>query len=128
MPTLLAIRPDGSGDVTDTPVVWSTREGAPKTPSPLAVGDELYVVSDDGKVTCLEAKSGEVHWSKQLRGHFSASPLYAGGKVYLQSEEGVGFVLAAGKEFQKLAQNDLGERSLASYAAAGGALFIRTEK
>jgi outer membrane protein assembly factor BamB len=127
-PTLLAIRPDGSGDVTDSHVAWTTKEGAPKTPSPLVVGDELYMVSDDGKVSCRDAKTGDLHWSKQVRGHFSASPLAAGGKIYLQSEEGVGFVLAAGKEFNKLAENDLGERSLASYAAVGGALFIRTEK
>jgi outer membrane protein assembly factor BamB len=127
-PTLLAIRPDGTGDVTETHVAWTTRDGAPKTPSPLVVGDELYLVSDEGRVSCRDSKLGKLHWSKQLKGHFSASPLHADGKIYLQSEEGVGFIVAAGKEYQKLAENDLGERSLASYAALDRALFIRTEK
>jgi outer membrane protein assembly factor BamB len=127
-PTLLAIRPDGTGDVTDTNLEWSTRTGAPNTPSPLFVGDELYTVSDGGVLTCFEATTGKVHWSEKLNAHFSASPMFAAGKIYLQSEEGVGFVLPAGKEFHKPTQNDLGERSLASYAAADGALFIRTEK
>ncbi len=127
-PTLLAIRPDGTGDITETHVAWTTQEGAPKTPSPLVVGHELYLVSDEGRVSCRDAKSGKEHWSKQLKGHFSASPLHADGKIYLQSEEGVGFVIAASKEFRKLSENDLGERSLASYAAVDGALFIRTEK
>src|SRR5262249_1654813 len=127
-PTLLAIRPDGAGDVTETHVAWTSREGAPKTPSPLVVGEELYLVADEGRVTCRDARTGELHWNKQLRGHFSASPLASGDRIYLQSEEGVAYVLAVGKEFKKLAENDLGERSLASYAVTEGALFVRTEK
>jgi outer membrane protein assembly factor BamB len=127
-PTLLAIRPDGTGDVTDSHVAWKTKKGAPLTPSPLLAGDELYLLSDGGTLTCLDARGGTEHWHERIGGAYSASPLYAGGKIYVQSEEGVGTVIAAGTRFKQLGRSSLGERSLASPAAADGALFIRTEK
>ncbi|HWG42630.1 MAG TPA: PQQ-binding-like beta-propeller repeat protein [Gemmataceae bacterium] len=127
-PSLLAIRPDGKGDVTDTHVVWKTRKAVPHTPSPLLVGEELYFVSDSGQASCLDARTGQVHWQERLGGNYSASPLFAGGKLYFQSEEGAGVVVQASKEFKLLARNALNERSLASPAAADGALFLRTEK
>jgi outer membrane protein assembly factor BamB len=126
-PSLIAVRPDGKGDVTDAHVAWRITKNAPHTPSPLLVGDELYVVSDDGWASCLDAKTGDVHWSERLRGAgFSASPLAAEGKVYFQNEAGVGFVVKAGTKYELLAKNDFKERTLASYAAADGALLIRT--
>ena len=127
-PGLLAIRADGKGDVTDTHVVWKTNKAAPHAPSPLLIGDELYTVSDGGQVCCRDARTGEIHWQERLGGNYSASPLFAGGKLYFQSEQGTGVVVRAGKEFKVVANNVLGERSLASPAAAGGALFVRTEK
>src|SRR5262249_5139306 len=127
-PEFLAIRAGGRGDVTESHVVWRTRRGAPLTPSPLLVGDELYLVSDLGVASCLDAKTGRVHWQERLGGAYSASPLYAGGRVYFQSEDGDGVVVKAGTRFERLAKNALGERTLASYAVADGALFIRTEK
>jgi outer membrane protein assembly factor BamB len=127
-PSLLAIRPDGKGDATDTHVAWMLRRGAPHTPSPLLVGEELYLVSDNGTATCLDARTGKVHWQERLRGAFSASPLGGDGKIYFQSEQGVGFVIRASRQFEQLARNDLNERTLASYAVLEGALFIRTEK
>jgi outer membrane protein assembly factor BamB len=127
-PTVMAIRPDGHGDVTDTHVAWTLRKNAPHTPSLLLLGDELYMVSDGGMASCVDAKTGKVHWQESLERHYSASPLAADGKIYFQSEEGVGSVIKAGKQFELVAKNDLGERSLASFAAADGALFIRTEK
>jgi outer membrane protein assembly factor BamB len=126
--TLLAIRPDGQGDVTETHVAWTIGKGAPHNPSPLLVGDELYLVSDQGLASCLDAVTGKVHWQERLGGTYSASPLYAGGKVYFQDEAGTGVVVKAGTRFERLAQNALDEPALASYAAADGALFIRTEK
>jgi outer membrane protein assembly factor BamB len=126
-PSLLAVRPDGQGDVTASHVAWTIRKGAPLTPSPLLVGDELYLVSDTGTASCLDAKTGKVHWQERIGGNYSASPLYADGKIYCQSEEGTAVVLQAGKRFQVLARNSLGERTLASYAVSDGAFFIRTE-
>ena len=126
-PVLLAIRADGKGDVTDTHIAWKLEKGAPHTPSPLLVGNELYVVSDAGIASCLDAKTGTVHWSERVGGNYSASPLFADGKIYLQNETGTGVVLKPGKTFEKLAENALGEKTLASYAVTDGALFIRTE-
>ena len=126
---LSAIRPEGaSGDVTNSNVAWSTRKAAPHTASPVVVGDEIYFVSDAGIATCADAKTGEVHWSERLGGGFSASPVAAEGRVYFQNETGVGYVVKAAKKYELLATNDLAEASLASYAVADGAIFIRTEK
>lgn len=127
-PGMLAIRADGKGDVTDTHVVWKTSKAAPHAPSPLLIGTELYTVADNGLACCRDARTGAIHWQERLGGSYSASPLFADGKLYFQSEQGTGVVVRAGKEFQVLAKNALGERSLASPAAAEGALFVRTEK
>ena len=127
-PTILAIRPDGHGDVTDTHVEWTLKKGAPHTPSPLLVGDELYLVSDGGIATCVDAKTGEEHWSERIGTKYSASPVFADGKIYFQDELGKGTVLKAGKKFQKLGENGFKEETLASYCVGDGAIFLRTEK
>lgn len=126
-PSLLAIRADGSGDVTDTHVAWTHRKGVPNTASLLIDGDELYMVSDKGFASCLDAKTGQVHWSKRLPGSgYSSSPILAGGHVYFLAEDGVGTVAKAGKTYEQVARNDIGERTLSSYAVADGSLFLRT--
>jgi outer membrane protein assembly factor BamB len=125
-PKLLAIRADGKGDVTATHLAWSRTKGAPHAPSPLLDGGQLYVVSDTGTMTCLDAKTGKTHWSERLAGNFSASPLLAGGKVYVQNEDGVGYVIKAATTYELVALNEMQERTLASYAAADGAIFLRT--
>jgi outer membrane protein assembly factor BamB len=127
-PTLMAIRPDGEGDVTKTHVAWTVKRGAPHTPSLLLDGDLLYAVSDDGLASCFDAKTGKPRWQKSLGGAFSASPILADGKVYFQSEDGVGFVVKAGTTYELLARNVMKERTLSSYAAADGAIFLRTAK
>ena len=126
-PVVMAIRPDGQGDVTDTHVAWTVRRGAPNTPSLLLAGDELYLVADSGMASCLDARTGQLHWQERIGGNCSASPVYADGRIYIQNEEGVGTVIKAGKQFEKLATNSLQERTLASYAVGDDALFIRTE-
>jgi outer membrane protein assembly factor BamB len=125
-PWIYAVRPDGKGDVTETHVAWKLAKGAPNTPSMLVVGDELYAVSDAGIASCLDARTGTVHWSERLGGDFSSSPVWAAGRLYFQNEAGMGFVLAPGKTFQVLAKNDLGSRTLASYAVDEGTFYIRT--
>ena len=127
-PSLIAIRPDGKGDVTNTHVEWSTRSGVPGTPSLLLVDSELYMISDNGLASCLDAKTGRRHWQKRIGGNHSASPVYADGRIYAQSEEGKGVVLSAGPVFKLLAENSIGERTLASYAIAKNAIFLRGEK
>ena len=127
-PIVMAIRVDGTGDVTDTHVAWTLKKGAPNTPSLLLVGAEVYMVSDGGIASCVDAKTGTVHWQERVGGNYSASPIYANGRIYFQNEEGIGVVVKAGQEFQKLSSNDLGERTLASYAVANDAFYIRTEQ
>jgi outer membrane protein assembly factor BamB len=127
-PGLIAVRPDGKGDVTKTHVAWTIRKGAPLTPSPLLVGDELYLISDSGIASCLDAKTGKVHWQERIEGNYSASPVYADGRIYYQNETGTGTVLRAEKKFEVLARkNRLEARTLASYAVADGSIFIRTD-
>jgi outer membrane protein assembly factor BamB len=126
-PILYAIKlEDANGDITSTQMAWSYAKQVPTTPSMIVVGREIYFVSDGGIATCLDAQTGAVHWSERLEGGFSASPISAEGRIYFQNESGVGFVIKAGTQFQLLAKNDLGERSLASYAVADHQLFIRT--
>ena len=127
-PSMLAIRPDGHGYVTDTHVEWTQKKGAPHTPSPLLIGSELYLVSDGGIATCLDAKTGDVHWSERVGGNFSASPVFADGKIYLQDEAGKGTVLKVGKKFQRPGENGFSEKTLASYCVGDGAIFVRTEE
>ncbi len=127
-PTFYAIKPEGAtGDVTATNVAWSQNKGAPHTASAVVVGDEVYFVADSGIATCADAATGTVHWSERLGGDFSASPTSAEGRVYFQNETGVTTVVKAGKTFELLAKNELGERTLASYAVEDGALYIRSD-
>jgi outer membrane protein assembly factor BamB len=123
---LLAVRPDGQGDVTDTHVVWRVSKGAPMTPAVVAVGHELYAVNDAGVATCWDAATGNVRWQERLEGNYTAAPIVAGGRIYFQNETGTGTVIKAATEFTRLATNRLEEPILASYAVADGALFIRT--
>ena len=124
--TAIAVKLGGKGDVTESHAGWTLAKGAPHTPSMLLLGDELYMVSDGGIASCVEAKTGKVIWTERLGGGHSASPIYADGKLYFSNEAGVVTVLEEGRKFRVLAKNDLGERTLASPAVADGALFIRT--
>jgi outer membrane protein assembly factor BamB len=126
-PELLAIRPDGKGDVTKTHVAWSLKRGAPLTPSPILVGDELYIVNDGGIASCIDARTGSVIWQSRLGGTYSASPVYADGRLYFPAEQGITTVIAPGKEARRLATNRLDGGHLASMAVAGGAFFVRTD-
>ena len=121
-------RADGTGDVTKTHIAWKLDRGAPHTPSPLLAGDELYIVSDIGIATCLDAKTGEVRWRERLPGNYSASPILADGRIYFQSEEGVTTILAPGRAFLKLGTSSLDGVTLASIAVSGGSFFIRTDR
>ncbi len=127
LPQLLAIRPDGTGDVAATHVVWKNDKSAPARPSPLLVGDELYLISEAGIATCLDARTGKQHWRQRLGGNFSASPLSADGRIYCCDEEGRTFVIAPETKYRQLALNKLDGRFMASPAVSGRALFLRTD-
>lgn len=125
-PWLFAVRPDGRGDVTETHQAWKLQKGAPLNPSPLLVGEELYVVSDKGIASCLDAKTGEKHWQERVSGNYSASPLLADGKIYITNETGLTTVIEPGTQFRKLAANEVDGDTLASLAVSGKAIYLRT--
>ena len=126
-PELIAVRPDGTGDVTKTHIAWTLKRGAPLTPSPLVVGDELYVVNDAGIATCIDARSGAIVWQQRLGGTYSASPVFADGRIYFLAEQGVTTVIVPGKDFRRLATNTLDGGLLASMAISSGAIYLRTD-
>jgi len=126
-PSLLAVRLDGRGDVTKSHVAWTLKRGVSLTPSPLLVGEELYMVSDNGIASCVDAKSGVPNWQVRLGGNYSASPIYADGRIYFLSEEGESVVIAPGKEFKALAKNQLDGPTLASMAVSSGSIFVRSQ-
>jgi outer membrane protein assembly factor BamB len=126
-PSLLAVRLDGRGDVTKSHIAWSLKRGVSLTPSPLLVGDELYMVSDNGVASCIDAKTGAPYWQVRLGGNHSASPIYADGRIYFLSEEGESVVIAPGKEFKALAKNQLDGPTLASMAVSNGSIFVRSQ-
>lgn len=128
-PSLLAIRPDGTGNVTETHVAWRARQGVPLNPSPLLVDKKLYLVSDAGVMSCLDATTGKLHWKGRLGGNFSASPILVGKHIYACSELGVTHVIdATAPRFDRVASNKLDGYMLASPVVVEDALFLRTDK
>ncbi len=127
----MAIRLGGSGDVTGTSqIAWQYNKGTAHITSPILYGDYLYLLTDNGIVTCLDAKTGEVQYRDRVPGpaKFSASPVAFDGKILLTSEEGESFVFTAGPNYELLSTNSIGEQVHASPAIAGGKIFIRGER
>jgi outer membrane protein assembly factor BamB len=126
-PELWAVRTDGRGDVTATHVLWKNTKGMPSRPSPLLVGDLIFVVSSEGFLSCVEAKTGELVWKERIGGKFSASPIHVAGRIYFFDESSVTTVIEPGRTFKVLATNKLdGEELMASPAVVGNSLIIRT--
>lgn len=124
---IMAIRPGGQGDVTQTHVVWKATRGGPYIPSGVVYRNRLFVLTDAGKVTCYNAGDGATIWSTKLRGPCTASLVAADGRIYAVNEHGIVYVFAAADSFQLLAENDMQARCLATPAVANGDLLIRTE-
>ena len=125
-PSLLAVRPDGTGDVTRSHVAWKLSRGAPLTPSPILVGDALYIVSDNGIASAVDARTGEARWQARLGNSFSASPVLADGRLYFLDEDGRTTVIQPGTTPTPLAVNALDGGTLASMAVSARSFFIRT--
>lgn len=125
---LWAVRPDGEGDVTETHVAWRvTGREVPKQPSPVLVDDLLYLVSNEGIASCVDALTGEVVWSERIGGNYMASPVHGDGRIYAVSMQGTTTVMRAGRAFELLAANRLDAGCLASPVVSGKALLLRTK-
>lgn len=123
---LLAIRPDGAGDVTKTHVVWAAEDNVPDITSPVANEQLVFTVTTPGLLTCFELKTGAKVWEKELDLDFHASPSLVGDRLLLVSKTGVILELAAARQFKELGRSELGEEVNASPAFAPGRMFIRT--
>ncbi len=128
-PELWAINPEGSGDVTDSHIVWKVKKGMPARSGPVLINDLLFTVNNDGIATCIEAKTGAIVWKKRLKGDYSASPIYNDNRIYFFNESSLCTVLEPSRKFKILATNSLGDEELrASPAVIGKTLFVRTAK
>jgi outer membrane protein assembly factor BamB len=121
---LVAIKPDGRGDVTKSHVVWETRKGAYYVPSPVCTDDYLFTTMTSGEVHCIEAATGKIIWTKDLGAQYS-SPVLANGLVYMPNDDGMITVIKPGTAYKYVAKNPIGERMYASPAISNGKIFIR---
>ena len=121
-----AVRPGNKQAGRAPSVAWTRKQDIPYVPTPIAVGDDLYIVSEGGKLSCVESATGKQIWQEDLQARFYASPVCVNEKLYLVTRKGEMIVLQAGPQFKLLARNTLPEESDATPAIANGRLFIRT--
>lgn len=124
---MLAIRPDGEGNVTDSHIVWRESRGASYVPSPIAVGDYFLLTADNGVASCFEVDTGKRAWMERIGTRYSSSPIAAEGLVYFTSDDGVTKIIRPGPQLDLVAENQLGENVFASAAASQGMLYLRGE-
>ncbi len=125
---VLAIRPDGEGNVTKTHIVWRDTKGAGYVPSPIALEKHFFLVNDGGIATCFEAQTGHRCWTHRLGQHHTASPVAGAGLLYFVDDSGTTYVLKAGPNFELVSQNSLGEECYGSPGISQDQLFIRTTR
>ena len=124
---LFAVRTGGKGTITDSHIAWKVKRSVPNKPSVLVVKDRIYMVDDGGIATCLNLRTGEQIWNERVGGNYSASPIYADGRIYFLSEEGKTVVVRAADTFEVLAENQLDDGFMSSPAVFGDALILRTK-
>jgi len=123
---LIAVRPGGSGNVTDSHVIWRKAQGIPRRPSQLLIGDLLLMIADNGVASCLDAKTGKKIWQKRFSGAFWASPIFANGKIYCFSKEGKVVVVKARRKFEQISEGQFESGFNASPAVKGNSIVLRT--
>jgi len=131
---MYAFRPGAVGDISlksgedkNAFLAWSTSKGSPYTPTPIIYGDLFYALADNGVLSAYDAKTGENIYQQRLPTSFSASPVAADGKLYLSSEDGDVFVVKAGRQYELLSRNVMGQPLMATPALADGMLIVRGE-
>lgn len=123
---MLAVKTDGVGDITDTGIAWRTKNHIGKYASPLLLDGLIYTVADEAFLTCLDAATGAVVWSERVGGKFAASPIYADGRIYFFDRAGLATIIKPGRELKIIATNKLDDGFMASPAASGKSLYLRT--
>jgi outer membrane protein assembly factor BamB len=123
---ILAIRPNGSGNVTQTHIAWRATQGAAYVPSPILDGEYFLITSDSGTAHCFEAGTGKLVWKERL-GEQHASLVSVAGLVFFLNDRGVMNIVKPGPAFERVAQNELGEKCFASPAISNGQIFLRGE-
>ena len=124
---LLAIKPDGQGDVTKSKVVWQTTKGAYYVPSPVCTDDYLFSTMTNGQVHCIEVSTGNTLWTENLGKQYSSAVL-VNGLVYMPNDKGIITVIKPGPKFEMVAQNSIGERMNASPAISNGKIYLRRDQ
>jgi outer membrane protein assembly factor BamB len=121
---LVAIKPDGQGDVTKSHVAWQTREGAYYVPSPVSKDNMLFTTMTTGKVHCIDVSTGKILWTENMGMQYS-SPVVANGMVYMPNDEGTITVIKPGQKFEYISKNSIGEKMFASPAISNGKIYLR---
>ena len=124
---LVALKLGGSGVLGEDQVAWRHKKGVANKPSVLVLGELLFMIDDSGIANCLEARTGTVLWTERVGGNVSASPVHVAGRIYTCNEEGKVAVLAPGREFKLLAENQFPDGFMASPAVSGQALYLRSK-
>ncbi len=131
---MYAFRPGAAGDISlksgeekNTFLAWTSSKGSPYTPTPIIYGDVLYVIADNGVLSTYDAKTGALIYQQRLPSTFSASPVAADGRLYLASEDGDVFVVKAGRQYELLSRNTMGQPLMATPALSQGMLIVRGE-
>lgn len=123
---LLAIRADGSGNITDTHIAWQARKGTAYVPTPVFHAGKLFVVSDDGIATCFDAANGTMLHKVRIGGNFSTSPTLADGFLYVTDEQGTTAIIRADESLEIVARNKLGSGGMASVTICNSRIYLRT--
>jgi outer membrane protein assembly factor BamB len=122
---IMAIRPDGKGDVTKSHVAWEAEDNIPDISSPVGNGELVFAVTTPGMLTCYDAKTGKKQWEQDLAMECNASPTLVDDKLYIVTTKGLTLMVEAGRAFRELGRNDLGEKVYATPAFVRGRIFVR---
>ncbi|QEG23839.1 outer membrane protein assembly factor BamB family protein [Mariniblastus fucicola] len=123
---LLAIKPEGKGNISETHVAWQSTKAIPRKSSPIIVDGKMYMNEDKGILSCVDPSTGEPFWKQRVGGTYAASPIFADGKLYFFSGEGKIHVLKPGDKFDLVSESSLGDGFNASPAVSGNRLVLRS--
>ena len=125
---LVAVKPTGAGKRPQSDVAWKLAQGTPDSSTPVAWGDSLFLVTNNGVARCLDLGTGRLLWKAPLKGEYRASPVAVEGRIYFLNTKGLCTILSAALRLDRLTENQLDDETLASPAISDGRLFIRGRK